>query len=110
MRRSTKRKGFSLLEMIAAVVILAVVAVATTATIVPMRAKSQAKIDTQNIAKLQAICDTYYLEQGTWPDKNLTYLERHGYAEQRYHETPYGGRYTFNASTKKVENLNAPQP
>ncbi len=108
MRR--RRKAFSLLEMIAAVVILAVVAVATTATIVPMRAKSQQKIDVQTIAKLQALSDTYYLERGTWPDTNLTYLERYGYAEQRYHPTPYGGRYTFNSSTKKVENLNAPTP
>jgi prepilin-type N-terminal cleavage/methylation domain-containing protein len=108
MKRHTRKKGFSLLEMIAAVVILAVVAVATTATIVPMRAKSQEKIDAQNIAKLQAICDTYYLERGTWPDTNMTYLQRYGYAEDRYHRTPYGGNYRFNTSTKKVENPYAP--
>ncbi len=110
MRKATIRKGFSLLEMIAAVVILAVVAVATTATIVPMRAKSQAKIDIQNIAKLQALSDTYYLERGVWPDRNLTYLSRYGYTEEARQTTPYGGYYTFNTGTQKVENLNAPQP
>ena len=107
MKTRQKRKGFSLLEMIAAVVILAVVAVATTATIVPLRKKSQEKIDVQNIAKLQAIVDTYYLETGKWPDKNLVRLYQEGYTDTNRQSTPLGGYYQFNASTQKVENPNA---
>ncbi len=103
---SRKRKGFSLLEVIAAVVILAVVAAATVSTIAPMREKARGKIDEQNIAKYNAIAQTYYIEFGAWPDKNLVNLNRRGYTEDRLLKTPYGGYYTFDATTNKVVNLN----
>ena len=45
MHKKSNRKGFSLIEVIAAVIILAVVATATVATIAPMREKSRRKLD-----------------------------------------------------------------
>ena len=66
MRRGKKR-GFSLLEVIAAVVILAVVAAATVATVAPMREKSQDKLADQEVASLNAMSQTYYLEVGRFP-------------------------------------------
>ncbi|SMP41933.1 prepilin-type N-terminal cleavage/methylation domain-containing protein [Neorhodopirellula lusitana] len=77
-RNQTKKKGFSLLEVIAAVVILAVVAAATVATVAPMRAKSEQKLAVQDIASLNAMSQTYYLEKGTYP-ANVSYLVREGY-------------------------------
>lgn len=62
-----KNNGFSLLEVIAAVVILAVVAAATVATVAPMRAKSEDKLADQEIATLNAMSQTYYLEEGQYP-------------------------------------------
>ncbi len=76
-----RRKGFSLIEVIAAVVILAVVATATVATIAPMREKSRAKIDQQSIAKLNGIVQAYFMEYGTYPDRNLTILQTRGYTQ-----------------------------
>jgi len=66
MRRG-KKGGFSLLEVIAAVVILAVVAAATVATVAPMREKSQDKLADQEVAGLNAMSQTYYLEEGRFP-------------------------------------------
>ncbi|MFK8112669.1 MAG: prepilin-type N-terminal cleavage/methylation domain-containing protein [Rubripirellula sp.] len=66
MKRS-KNSGFSLLEVIAAVVILAVVAAATVATVAPMRAKSEDKLADQEVASLNAMAQTYYLEVGRYP-------------------------------------------
>lgn len=63
-----KKKGFSLLEVIAAVVILAVVAAATVATVAPMRAKSEDKLADQEIATLNAMTQTYFLETGSYPN------------------------------------------
>ncbi|PHQ35765.1 prepilin-type N-terminal cleavage/methylation domain-containing protein [Rhodopirellula bahusiensis] len=76
--KRTKKNGFSLLEVIAAVVILAVVAAATVATVAPMRAKSEDKLAEQDIASLNAMAQTYYLEIGSYP-RNIAYLVRENY-------------------------------
>lgn len=78
MKRS-KKSGFSLLEVIAAVVILAVVAAATVATVAPMRAKSEDKLADSEVATLNAMAQTYYLEVGKYPNsvgalRNAGYL------------------------------------
>lgn len=65
--RRNKKSGFSLLEVIAAVVILAVVAAATVATVAPMRAKSEDKLADQEVATLNAMSQTYFLEEGRYP-------------------------------------------
>ncbi len=110
MRNKSQRKAFSLIEVIAAVIILAVVATATVATISPMREKSRAKLDQQNIASLNGTVQAYYMEIGAWPDTNLTRLKTQGYATDTYQVTPYGGRYTFDTATLKVVNTYAPKP
>ena len=106
--RNNRRRGFSLIEVIAAVVILAVVATATVATIAPMREKSRAKIDQQTIAKLNGISQAYYMEYGTYPDRNLTVLNTRGYTSTRTQTTPYGGTYQWNTATLSVINPQAP--
>lgn len=79
MKRNLKKKnGFSLLEVIAAVVILAVVAAATVATVAPMRAKSEEKLAIQDVASLNAMSQTYYLENGRFPP-NVNSLATAGY-------------------------------
>ncbi len=70
--------GFSLLEVIAATVILAVVAAATVATVAPMRAKSVDRLADQEVATLNAMAQTYYLEKGEYP-ANLDALVGAGY-------------------------------
>ncbi len=107
-RMNQKRKGFSLIEVIAAVVILAVVATATVATIAPMREKSRAKIDQQNIAKLNGTVQAYYMEKGAYPDRFMTVLQTNGYASTRLHSTPYGGYYQWDTTKLSVINPQAP--
>ncbi len=79
MNRKTNRKGFSLLEVIAAVVILAVVAAATVATVAPMRAKSEQKLNEQQMASLNSMSQTYYLELGQFPPNGVNSLITAGY-------------------------------
>ena len=109
MRNKSQRKGFSLIEVIAAVIILAVVATATVATISPMREKSRRKLDDQNIATLNGTVQAYYMEMGAWPDRGLTYLKTQGFTTDQYQKTPYGGYYTFDTTTLKVVNTYAPK-
>jgi general secretion pathway protein G len=106
--RIKNRRGFSLIEIIAAVVILAVVATATVATITPLREKSRAKIDQQNIAKLNGTVQAYYMEYGAYPDRNLTILRTRGYTSTTTQPTPYGGNYQWDTARLTVVNPNAP--
>jgi prepilin-type N-terminal cleavage/methylation domain-containing protein len=108
MSTRNRRRGFSLIEVIAAVIILAVVATATVATITPMREKSRSKIDQQNIAKLNGLVQAYVLEKGTVPDRYMTVLNTSGYTTTRLQTTPYGGYYQYNATNQVVTNPQAP--
>jgi prepilin-type N-terminal cleavage/methylation domain-containing protein len=76
--KRNKKNGFSLLEVIAAVVILAVVAAATVATVAPMKKKSEDKLDVQQVATLNAMAQTYFLELGRYPN-DVTQLARADY-------------------------------
>lgn len=84
-RPSRKRPAFSLLEVIAAVVILAVVAAATVATIAPMREKSSEKLLDQDRANVSAMVQTYYVERGSYP-RNFGDLSRWGYINRQTQE------------------------
>ncbi len=106
MLKRNKRKGFSLIEAVAAVVILAGLAATTVISFVVIRGNSTDKIDRQNIADLQDKVTAYYVEYGKWPDRYMMQLNRYGYTDTKYHETPYGGYYSFDKRTKKVVNRN----
>jgi prepilin-type N-terminal cleavage/methylation domain-containing protein len=109
LKLSRCRRGFSLIEVIAAVVILAVVSTATVSALVPMRAKSQAKIEQQNIARLTGIVQAYYMETGRYPDQNMTLLQTEGFTQARLQPTPYGGNYRWDSTSQSVVNPHAPQ-
>ena len=110
-KNARRRSGFSLIEIISAVVILAVVATATVSTIAPMREKSRTKIDDQAMARLTGIVQAYYMEKGTYPDAAMNRLITEKYiADATPLTTQYGGRYRFDATTQKVTNPQRPTP
>lgn len=86
-----KRSAFSLLEVIAAVIILAIVATATIATVAPMRAKSDQKMDQATLANLNGMAQTFFLEQGRWPTRNggVRDLASAGYIDTVNNRTAY---------------------
>lgn len=101
--KRNRKSGFSLLEVIAAVIILAVVAAATVATVAPMRAKSEDKRADQEVATLNAMVQTYYLEEGNYP-ANAAALATAGYlanstADEKAHLTKIQRNYSYSRST-----------
>ena len=101
--RRNKKSGFSLLEVIAAVIILAVVAAATVATVAPMRAKSEDKMADQEVATLNAMSQTYYLEEGSYP-ATVDSLATNGYlanttAEEKARITKIKNNYSYSTTT-----------
>jgi len=109
MKTRSKRKAFSLLEVVAAVVLMAIVATATVAGISQYREKAKKELDDKNVAELNSKIQAYYMETGSWPDYWMTNLYRQHYTSSRYNRTPYGGYYNFNWSTKKAYNRWAPR-
>ena len=101
--KRNKKNGFSLLEVIAAVIILAVVAAATVATVAPMRAKSDAKMSEQDVATLNATTQTYFLEVGKYPTRvydlvTYKYLNYTTAAERKRYQDIVA-KYNYDAST-----------
>ena len=69
------QRGFSILEVIAAVVILAVVAAATVATVAPIRAKSVDKLADREIAALNAMSQTFFRNEGHYPSSVVNLVD-----------------------------------
>lgn len=101
-----RRKGFSLLEIIAAVIILAVVATATVSTVAPMRAKSDQKMEQTALATLNGMSQTFYAEQGRWPTRNggvwdlavTGYIDTRGASAAKY--SYWVNTFVWNDTTK----------
>ncbi|TWU44094.1 hypothetical protein Q31b_16290 [Novipirellula aureliae] len=73
-----KTSGFSLLEVIAAVIILAVVAAATVATVAPTHQKNTDNLAEREVATLNSMAQTYFHEVGTYP-RNVNDLVTQNY-------------------------------
>src|ERR1700760_3720349 len=96
-----KRSGFSLMELLAVVTILGIIA----AIIVPRVAVSsdtaKAKVMAHHKATINSAVERWYVEKGTWPANNLSDIG----ADQNYFPdgipvSPVdGSAYTLNATT-----------
>ena len=106
--RMPGRTGFSLMEIVIAVVIMAIVATLGVSQLGATNEHAKEKLDRHNLASLNEAVQRYYLERNRWPDKNLVYLTYYGYASESktgykyYQYTPYGGIYRFDTNTNKV--------
>lgn len=97
------RRAFSLLEIIAAVIILAVVAAATVATVAPMRQKADDKMAVQELATLNSLANTFFIEHGNFP-RSLGDLRTQGYIafttdEDRQRYQQLNRKYAYDRST-----------
>ena len=97
------------MEVMSAIVIIAIVATAGVNGLTSLRGKANEKLDQTNIAELTSLVQTYRLETGKWPSGSMKELYQHGYAESDQFPTPYGGRYRFDRANKVVVNPRAPQ-
>jgi prepilin-type N-terminal cleavage/methylation domain-containing protein len=99
-----KRAGFSLMELLAVVTILGIIA----AIIVPRVAVSsdtaKAKVNSHNKATINAAVERWYIEKGTWPANNLSDIGADtNYFPDGLPVNPTNGTaYTLNAAIHRV--------
>src|SRR6476646_9226025 len=101
---TNKRRGFSLMELLAVVTILGIIA----AIIVPRVAVSsdtaKAKVSSHNKATINSAVERWYVEKGTWPANNLSDIGVDTtYFPDGVPVNPTNGTaYTLNATTHRV--------
>jgi general secretion pathway protein G len=99
-----KRSGFSLMELLAVVTILGIIA----AIIVPRVAVSadtaKAQVNAHSKATINAAVERWYIEQGTWPANDLSDIGADiNYFPSGIPTNPVdGSAYTLNAVTHRV--------
>lgn len=67
-----RRSGFSLLELLAVVTILGVIAAVVVPRISTSKASAQTAVSQQNIAEINSAVERWYFEKGAWPKADLS--------------------------------------
>ena len=99
-----KRRGFSLMELLAVVTILGIIA----AIIVPRVAVSsdtaKTKVNLHNRATINSAVERWYVEQGSWPANDLSDISTNlNYFPSGLPTNPVdGSAYTLNTTTHRV--------
>lgn len=99
-----KRAGFSLMELLAVVTILGIIA----AIIVPRVAVSsdtaKQKVNNHNKATINAAVERWYIEKGTWPANNLSDIgvDTNYFPDGIPTNPTSGSAYSLNATTHRV--------
>ncbi|PHR98431.1 MAG: prepilin-type cleavage/methylation domain-containing protein [Blastopirellula sp.] len=104
-RTSAVRKGFSLLELLAVVIILGIIAAVVVPRVSSSSALAKEKVNAHNIATLNASVERYYVNEGSWPTA-LTDLGA-DYLPDGVPAVPTDGTltYTLDGTTHRISAL-----
>jgi prepilin-type N-terminal cleavage/methylation domain-containing protein len=69
---SKRRKGFSLLELLAVVTILGIIAAMVLPRVAISKTDAQNRAHAQNKAEINAAVERFYLDTGGWPANDLS--------------------------------------
>ncbi len=71
-RKTRKNRGFSLLELLAVVTILGIIAAVVIPRISVSAGTAKANANAQNIAEINSAVERWYFEKGTYPATDLS--------------------------------------
>jgi len=102
--RNGKRTGFSLMELLAVVTILGIIAAIIVPRVTVSSDTAKAKVNAHNKATINAAVERYYIETGTWPAADMTPMSTNtAYFPDGVPVNPTdGSAYTLNATTHRV--------
>ena len=104
MKKASQRRGFSLLELLAVVTILGIIAVVVIPRISVSSTTAKTKADLQNKTEINAAVERWYFEKGTWPADNLSDIGADTiYFPSGMPTNPTNGAaYSLNSATHRV--------
>lgn len=98
-----KRGGFSLLELLAVVTILGIIAVVVIPRISVSAGTAKTNAHRQNVSELNSAIERYYFNTGTWPSADMNELVSGEYFPDGLPTNPLtGAAYTMNTTTHRV--------
>ncbi len=99
-----KRTGFSLMELLAVVTILGIIAAIIVPRVTVSSDTSKAKVNSHNKATINAAVERWYVDKGTWPANNLSDIGANvNYFPQGLPTNPVNNSaYTLNPTTRRV--------
>jgi prepilin-type N-terminal cleavage/methylation domain-containing protein len=101
--RGGRRTAFSLLELLAVVTILGIIAVIVIPRVALSSAATKEKACFRNKAEINRAIERYYFNNGSWP-ANLSDINTPGDFPDGIPTCPTsGGAYTINGTTKRVQ-------
>jgi prepilin-type N-terminal cleavage/methylation domain-containing protein len=98
------RSGFSLMELLAVVTILGIIAAIIVPRVTVSSDTAKQKVSSHNKATINAAVERWYIEKGTWPANNLSDIGADAnYFPDGIPTNPVdGSAYTLNATTHRV--------
>jgi prepilin-type N-terminal cleavage/methylation domain-containing protein len=103
-RRDKKRGGFSLMEMIAVVTILGIIAMVILPRFATLSNTSTTRTNAHNKAQINSAVERWYVEKSVWPAANLSDISADmNYFPQGLPANPVdSSAYTLNTTTHRV--------
>ena len=103
-KRKRRHQGFSLLELLAVVTILGVIAAVIIPRISNSKLSAQQEVNKQNIAEINSAVERWYFEKGSWPADDLNDIGTdNAYFPEGIPTNPVdGSAYQLNSTTHRV--------
>ena len=104
LNKKSKRRGFSLLELLAVVTILGIIAVVVIPRISVSSAKAKTEANKQNKSEVNSAVERWYFEKGAYPADDLSDIGADtAYFPNGIPTNPVDGTsYSLNSSTHRV--------
>lgn len=99
-----RRQAFSLMELLAVVTILGIIAAIIVPRVTTSSDTAKEKVDAHNRATINSAIERYYITTGSWPSTNLSEIDVNAYFPDGIPTDPTtnGTAYTLNGTTHRV--------
>ncbi len=103
-RKGLRRRGFSLLELLAVVTILGIIAAIIVPRVAVSSTTAKQKVRDHHKATINAAVERYYIDTGVWPANDLSDIAANvNYFPSGIPTNPVdSSAYTLNATTHRV--------
>jgi type II secretion system protein G len=98
--RMNRKKGFSLLELLAVVTILGIIAAIIVPRVTVSSDSAKDKVQAHQIATLNAAIERYYIDNNAWPSALADLVP--DFVPDGIPTPPKGGAYSLNTTTNRV--------